>query len=262
MEFSYIVTGLLVGFTVGLTGVGGGSLMTPLLVLVFGVKPIVAVGTDLLYAAVTKSGGIWVHGRRGTVQWRIVGLLASGSIPASVITITLMQRLEASGFNFDKLITGMLGTALILTSLALLFKGHLQRLGQDERFAAIRTMHRRFLTPLTIAAGALLGGLVTLSSVGAGALGAAILFFLYPRLPAIAIVGTDLAHAVPLTAAAGLGHLQLGSVDLPLLLNLLIGSLPGVYLGSLLGMRIPERVMRPALASMLLMIGVRFAFAL
>lgn len=260
MEFAYSIAGFVVGFIVGMTGVGGGSLMTPILVLVFGFKPVVAVGTDLLYAAITKSGGVFVHNKKGTIEWRIVGLLALGSIPASVAAVFLLKHLEKEGIDYSNLITLTLSIALISTSVVLLFKDSLQRLGQNERFDAIRALHRQLQTPMTVVAGLILGVLVTLSSVGAGALGAAILFFLYPRMPSIKIVGTDLAHAVPLTAAAGLGHLHLGTIDPGLLLSLIIGSLPGIYIGSHIAVRLPEKVVRPALASMLMLIGLKMAF--
>ncbi len=261
MNFDYTIAGFTVGFIIGLTGVGGGSLMTPLLVLLFGIKPVVAVGTDLLYAAITKCGGVWVHHKKGSVRWRIVMLLALGSIPSSLTTVFVLERLSKHGVNFQSVITLTLSIALMLTSLVLLFKGPLQRFGQDERFAAVRALHARLQEPITVLAGLILGVLVTLSSVGAGALGAAILFFLYPRLPAVSIVGSDIAHAVPLTAVAGLGHLHLGTVDLALLLSLVAGSLPGVFIGSHLSAKVPEPVLRRLLAAMLFTIGARFAFA-
>lgn len=233
--------------------------MTPILVLGFGIMPAIAVGTDLLYAAVTKSGGLFVHNKKGTIEWRIVGLLSLGSIPAALMAVVILKHLENSGIDYNNLITTALSFALILTSIVLLFKEQLHRLGENERFDAIRALHRQLQTPITILAGVVLGILVTLSSVGAGALGAAILFFLYPRLPSIKIVGTDLAHAVPLTAVAGLGHLQLGTIDMSMLISLVIGSLPGIYLGSHIAIRLPEKIIRPALASMLLLIGVRLA---
>lgn len=260
MELGYTVAGFIVGFIVGMTGVGGGSLMTPILVLFFGIKPAVAVGTDLLYAAITKSGGIFVHNKKGTIEWRIVALLSLGSVPSAIVAVFLLKYLEQAGINYDKLITSSLSVALILTSIVLLFKDRIQRLGQNERFDAIRALHRQFQTPMTVIAGIILGILVTLSSVGAGALGAAILFFLYPRLPSIKIIGTDIAHAVPLTAVAGLGHMHLGTIDFPMLAMLLMGSLPGIYLGSHFATRLPEHVVRPALASMLFLIGVRLVF--
>jgi len=262
MEFQlpYTVAGFVVGFIVGLTGVGGGSLMTPLLVLLFGFKPAVAVGTDLLYAAITKSGGIVVHQRKGNIDWRIVRLLASGSIPASLLSLLLLRYLDSAGINYDRMITLVLAVALILTSMVLLFRRQMEALSQQENLGVIRTLHRRLRTPMTVTAGACIGFFVTLSSVGAGALGAAILFFLYPRMRPITIVGTDLAHAIPITAIAGLGHAQLGTVDFTLLVNLLIGSLPGIYLGSHTGSRVPDHILRPILAGMLLLIGVRMIF--
>jgi uncharacterized membrane protein YfcA len=260
MEFGYTVAGFIVGFIVGMTGVGGGSLMTPILVLFFGIKPAVAVGTDLLYAAITKSGGIFVHNKKGTIEWRIVGLLSLGSVPSALVAVFILKYLEQAGINYDRLITSSLSVALILTSIVLLFKEPLHKLGQNERFDTIRALHRQLRTPMTVVAGIILGMLVTLSSVGAGALGAAILFFLYPRMPSIRIVGTDIAHAVPLTAVAGLGHMHLGTIDFNMLAMLLMGSLPGIYLGSHFATRLPEHMVRPALASMLFLIGVRLVF--
>ena len=259
MEPSFALAGFIVGFIVGMTGVGGGSLMTPILVLLFSVKPVVAVGTDLLYAAITKSGGVFAHHRRGTVEWRVVGLLAAGSVPSTFVAVGVLGRLQAAGVDYDRVITIALSIALILTSLVLLFKGHIQKLGDSERFNGLRAIHRRLREPLTVVAGAIIGLLVTLSSVGAGALGAAFLFFLYPRMRPISIVGTDIAHAVPITAIAGLGHVHLGSVDFLMLANLLLGSLPGIWLGSHTGARLPDGFVRLALASMLLLIGLRMA---
>ena len=259
MEIAYTVIGFLVGFVVGLTGVGGGSLMTPILVLGFSIPPAIAVGTDLLYAAITKSTGIFIHHARKTIDWNIVKLLSIGSIPSACLSIFILKNMLVSGIDYEQVITNTLSFALILTSLVLLLKGQIQKLSQNERLSGIKTLHTQLRKPLTIFSGALIGFLVTLSSVGAGALGAAILFFLYPRMRAISIVGTDLAHAVPITAIAGLGHAHLGTVDYMLLVSLLIGSIPGIYIGSNLGSYLPEKIMRPVLASMLLMIGIRFA---
>lgn len=256
-HFAYTVAGFAVGFIVGLTGVGGGSLMTPLLVLLFNFKPAVAVGTDLLYAAITKSGGIFVHHRKGNVDWRIVRLLATGSVPASLLSLLLLRHLDSAGINYDRMITLVLALALILTSMVLLFRGQIEAISQRETLEVVRSLHRRLRTPMTVTAGALIGFFVTISSVGAGALGAAILFFLYPRMRPITIVGTDIAHAVPITAIAGVGHAHLGTVDYTLLINLLLGSLPGIYIGSHTGARLPDHVVRPILAGMLLLIGVR-----
>lgn len=259
MDLGYSIAGFIVGFIVGMTGVGGGSLMTPILVLGFGVKPAIAVGTDLLYAAITKSGGILVHNKKGTIEWRIVGLLSLGSLPASLLTVFLLKYLNKAGVDYNHLLTTALSFALILTSLVIIFKERLQSFGRNERFRFIHALHKQLQEPITVVAGIVLGTLVTLSSVGAGALGAAILFFLYPHQPAIKIVGTDLAHAVPLTFVAGLGHMHLGSIDYYMLASLLLGSLPGIYLGSHLATRLPDSFIRPALASMLFLIGLRLA---
>lgn len=261
MDFAYAVAGLTVGFTVGMTGIGGGSLMTPILVILFGISPAVAVGTDLLYAAISKSGGIVVHHTQRSIDWKIVGLLSSGSIPAALISVLLLKYLHTSGVDYNRLITLVLSIALILTASVLIFRNKLQKASQNERFDAIRALHHQLCKPMTVISGILIGTLVTLSSVGAGAFGAAVLFFLYPRLRAVKIVGTDLAHAVPITAIAGLGHAHIGTVDYVLLLNLLIGSLPGIYLGSRLAAKVPENVIRPILAAMLMLIGVRMAFS-
>ena len=253
MDFGYSVAGFIVGAIVGLTGVGGGSLMTPLLVLMFGIHPAKAVGTDLLYAAITKSGGTWVHARKGTVDWKIAGLLAAGSMPATVITLLLVHFYAPGGFdNATHLISVALGIALLLTALSLIFRTKLLAWAQSRQ----RTPRSQRATDrLTILTGLILGVLVSLSSVGAGALGVTALLFLYPTLPTVKIVGSDIAHAVPLTLVAGIGHWFMGSVDFELLGALLVGSLPGIYLGSHLAVRIPEKVLRPSLAAILLFTG-------
>ena len=254
MDWLYTFSGFIVGFIVGVTGVGGGSLMTPLLVLVFGVAPATAVGTDLLYAALTKMGGSWAHSKRGTVDWKVVKLLALGSLPAALLSMVLLHHLAMDEKHLKALITSVLSVALVLTALALLFKPWLQRLGCRPD-GAVYELHAHHLSGATILTGAVLGVLVTLSSVGAGALGVVVLLFLYPRLPTARIVGTDIVHAVPLTLVAGLGHAALGTVNYGLLGSLLLGSLPGIYLGSHLGVKIPEQVLRPILAMMLIIIG-------
>ncbi len=233
--------------------------MTPVLVLIFSIKPAVAVGTDLFYAAITKSGGIIAHHKRQTIDWRVVRLLSTGSIPATLLAVFTLKQLADRGINYEPIITSMLSLALILTSMVILFKSQLQSLGRTEPFQFIQIIHSRLCAPMTIVAGFVIGILVTFSSVGAGALGAALLFFLYPRFNTIRIVGTDLAHAVPITAIAGLGHWSLGSVDFQLLLSLIIGSLPGIYLGSHAGVQLPDKFMRMLLALMLMLIGARLA---
>jgi len=255
MDLAYPLAGFVVGAIVGLTGVGGGSLMTPLLVLLFNVQPAVAVGTDLLYAAITKAGGTVAHGMKGTVDWRITRLLAYGSIPAAALTLWAVAAFAPGGLGgAKKLISFSLGIALLLTAAALLLRKRIQSFALRH---APSTPNARRTLVLTIATGAVLGCLVSISSVGAGALGVTALFFLYPSLPAIRIVGSDIAHAVPLTLVAGLGHWWLGSVDWALLGSLLVGSLPGIWLGSQISVKVPERILRPILAVMLLLVGTK-----
>jgi uncharacterized protein len=262
-DLAQIISGLLVGFLVGLTGVGGGSLMTPILVFIFGYAPKAAVGTDLLFAAITKSGGVFVHhGKHRSVEWRIVLKLCLGSIPAALLVIYLLENVFTKEEAVTAAITFSLGVALIFTSLALFVRNRLIARRKQDETAVERLTHRerfgRWQGLLTTLVGLVLGVLVTLSSVGAGALGTIALIFLYPRLATVRIVGTDLAHAIPLTAVAGLGHLHMGNVDLGLLGSLLMGSLPGIYLGSHLSAKIPEKVLRPILATLLMVIGVKF----
>lgn len=258
MDFVFTAVGFVVGGIVGLTGVGGGSLMTPMLLLL-GIAPVVAVGTDLLYAAITKAGAVWVHHRSRTVQWGIVGRLALGSLPGSLVAVWLLRDLVADAALLERVIVTTLSGSLILTALVILLRDRLRGWRTHRTVALLRQLQGERQGAATVTAGFVIGVLVTISSVGAGALGAAVLLVLYPRLPTMRIVGTDLAHAVPLTAVAGLGHLQLGTVDFALLGSLLLGSLPGIYLGSRVGLRLPERVMRPVLGGLLLVIGVGFA---
>lgn len=254
----YTLSGFLVGLIIGITGVGGGSLMTPLLVLFFGVSPATAVGTDLLYAALTKTVGGWVHGQRGTVDWKVVGLLAMGSLPAAVVTVALLKYLALDEKSLRGLVTSVLSVALLMTAAALLLKGRIKKLAR-RKDGTVYELHHRYLPAATMVTGAIVGALVTISSVGAGVLGTVALLFLYPRMPTVKVVGTDIVHAVPLTALAGMGHMALGTVDLVLLGGLLLGSLPGIYIGSHLSSKIPEQVLRPLLAVMLLIIGARLA---
>ncbi|NMG65503.1 TSUP family transporter [Azoarcus indigens] len=255
MDFAYTVAGFAVGAIVGLTGVGGGSLMTPLLVLLFGIHPSVAVGTDLLYAAITKAGGTVAHGLKGTVDWTVTRRLATGSIPAAALTLTLVAVFAPGGMEGAAgLIKVALGVALLLTAVALLLRRHIQAYAL-KRFGGEPNPKRTAV--LTVVTGAVLGVLVSISSVGAGALGVTALFFLYPAMPALRIVGSDIAHAVPLTLVAGLGHWMLGSVDWLLLGSLIVGSLPGIWLGSHISTKVPDRVLRPLLATMLVLVGAK-----
>jgi len=251
----YSVSGFVVGALVGLTGVGGGSLMTPLLVLLFGVHPAVAVGTDLIYAAITKSGGTLAHAASRTVDWRITRRLAAGSVPTAGVTLFLMSRLGHSVDAASQLITTVLGFALIVTAITLVFRQKIL----DYFANIVGELEERRVGALTVVLGAAIGALVTLSSVGAGAIGVTVLLMLYPRLPVARVVGSDIAHAVPLTLVAGFGYWILGSTDWVLLSSLLVGSMPGVMLGSFVSARAPDWVLRPILATTLVLIGGRLA---
>lgn len=249
----YIISGFAVGFVVGLTGVGGGSLMTPVLVLLFGLNPATAVGTDLLYASITKTCGSAVHHVGGSVEWSLVALLAAGSIPAALVTLFVLSGFDLHSAATSGLISHVLGYALLLTTMTLVFRRSLMRVS-----AAVALSEHTLVQPaVTVLLGAVLGVLVTLSSVGAGAIGVSVLLIMRPHLPIARIVGSDIAHAVPLTLVAGLGHLTIGTVDIPLLACLLVGSLPGIALGSLLAPRMPERPLRLLLAVVLAAVGCR-----
>ncbi len=257
--FSYIVGGAVVGFSIGLTGVGGGSLMTPLLVF-YGVPLRMAIGTDLLYAAVTKIGGVIAHQYKGTIHWRITGLLAAGSLPASVCTAFTLQYLYRDSEAYTHLMGLSLGAMLVSTSLLLVLRGRLQnmRLFSAAPMGTFTVRHQAFATVL---AGVLLGIFVTLSSVGAGVIGTMALLMMYPRLSPVEVVGTELAHAVPLSLVAGIGHwVLLGNVRWLLLAGLLVGSLPAVFLGTQLSTAIPQTLLRYILAGMLCFLGLRFIF--
>ena len=249
----YSLSGFFVGLLVGQTGMGGGALMTPLLILLFGINPATAVGTDLLYASATKTVGTLVHGFNHTVRWHIVALLAMGSVPATALTLLVISKIDLSGTMVSDMIGNVLGVLLLLTSLSLFFRR------QFLAFAGTRLLAigPKQTTLLTVTTGAVLGVLVTISSVGAGALGVTALLLLFPRLPMAIIVGSDIAHAVPLTLVAGVGHWFLGSVDWPLLTSLLTGSVPGIILGSYISAHVPDAVLRPILATTLMVVGGR-----
>lgn len=252
-QFGYAIAGLVVGFIVGMTGVGGGSLMTPIL-LYFGISPAKAVGTDLLYAAITKAGGIHVHHKKRNIDWRITGELALGSLPAAALTLWMLHILSPNIDTLNAVIKNTLGYALILTAIAILFKRKIFDYSRKND-SWITRMTRRQQAIATVITGVILGIVVTITSIGAGALGTVALFLLYPLLPTVRLVGTEIAHAVPLTLVAGMGHAGLGNVDWHLLANLLIGSLPGIYLGSHLANRVADHYLRPALAIMLIFVG-------
>lgn len=255
IQWGYALSGLLVGTLVGLTGVGGGALMTPILILVFGLPPVSAVGTDLLYAAVTKAAGSAVHGLHAAIDWRVVGRLALGSVPAAIATLLLLHALGLESYKANTLVTAVLGIALLVTAAALLFRNSLQ---------AVYAVRVGSLSPgrtlqFTVLTGAVLGMLVASTSVGAGALGVTALILLYPELPAVRLVGSDIAHAVPLTLVAGTGHWLLGNTDFALMGMLLLGSIPGIIIGSMLAPRIPDVYLRRVMAVILAAVAIKLA---
>ena len=257
-DLAFILAGFVVGLVIGLTGVGGGSLMTPILIFFFGIKPYLAVGTDLLFAAFTKMGGTVRLARAGHVDWPVVLNLSAGSIPASLITLYVLHNLGAASASVQKLMTTSLGVALLLTASATLYKA-LRGKAAPNAIApgqeALAARPRHWSLPLLF--GAVIGSLVTLTSVGAGAIGVTVLMLLYPLLPLPRIVAADISYAVPLTLVAGLGHASLGSVNWPLLLSLLAGSLPGIWLGSHLMFKTPERLIRSLLSVLLAYAGLK-----
>ena len=257
-ELAFVFAGFFVGIVVGLTGVGGGSLMTPILIFFFGVKPYLAVGTDLLFAAFTKMGGTIKLARSRHIDWPVVLNLSAGSIPAALITLYFLHNMGAASHAVQKVMTSALGVALLLTAAATLYKvvrgkAAPTTITKGEEAAAARPRH----WGLPVLFGAIIGTLVTLTSVGAGAIGVTVLMILYPLLPLPRIVAADIAYAVPLTLVAGFGHASPGSVDWSMLVSLLAGSLPGIWLGSHLMHKTPERVIRSLLSVLLAYAGVK-----
>ncbi|APW38361.1 hypothetical protein RD110_15135 [Rhodoferax koreense] len=255
-DIAFVLAGFFVGFVVGLTGVGGGSLMTPLLIFFFGVKPHLAIGTDLLFAAFTKMGGSVALARARVIDWPVMLLMACGSIPASLITLYILNRVGPADPAVQMAMTTTLGVALLLTAVATLYKAVLGKAGPRQtlnRAADAKPRHKA----LPVLFGAVIGALVTLTSVGAGAIGVLVLMLLYPALPLPRIVAADIAHAVPLTLVAGLGHASIGSVEWALLAKLLLGSLPGIWIGSQLMRKTPERLIRSILSLLLAYAGTK-----
>ena len=254
MTLTYIISGFAVGTLVGLTGVGGGSLMTPLLTLIFGVSPTVAVGTDLAFASITKAAGTFTHRLRGSVEWHVVRLLCYGAVPAAILATLGLKYFGGLSKEIGQIIRYSIACSVLLTVVALLFKSkmlawlnaHPEKQLQGNKLAAA-----------TIFAGLVLGVLVTISSIGAGAIGATLLVMLYPRMPSAHIAGTDIAYAVPLTAIAAIGHWWLGSIHWELLGSLLIGSLPGITLGSMAAKAVPEKFLRGLLATTLTLVAAK-----
>jgi uncharacterized protein len=251
----YAIAGFLVGALVGVTGVGGGSLMTPILIVLFGVSPATAVGTDLLFAAATKTVGSLVHGFNRTIDWQVVRRLAIGSIPSTGFALMVLSWLNMKTGSANQIVTAVLTFALLLTAGALIGRNKILGIYAQR----IASLNERSIARLTIVMGAMLGILVTFSSVGAGALGVTALVLLYPRLPMARIVGSDIAHAVPLTLIAGLGHGVMGSVDLHTLVSLLAGSLPGIFVGSSISARVPDTALRYVMAAVLIIVGSKLA---
>ena len=257
-ELAFVFAGFFVGTIVGLTGVGGGSLMTPILIFLFGVKPYLAVGTDLLFAAFTKMGGTIKLARSGRIDWRVVRNLSAGSIPASLLTLYILHTVGPADPKVQTVMTTTLGCALLLTAAATLYKAVRGKVSPKtveagQELAAATPKH--WSLPLLF--GALIGTLVTITSVGAGAIGVTVLMILYPMLPLPRIIAADIAYAVPLTLVAGLGHAGLGTVDWSMLTALLCGSLPGIWIGSHLNTRAPERLIRSLLSLLLAYAGLK-----
>jgi uncharacterized membrane protein YfcA len=256
VDAPYVLSGVLVGGLVGMTGVGGGSLMTPILILVFGIYPATAVGTDLLYASVTKASGSVVHGYNRTVDWRVVGRLALGSVPATALTIAALYFLHVDSKATQIIITRVLGIALLFTAISLVLRKPMMRwYGEHVPEMAPERVRR-----LTILTGAILGVLVSLSSVGAGAIGVSALVLLYPKMDPRRIVGSDIAHAVPLTLVAGIGHSFLGAINWHILGSLLVGSIPAIVIMSIVSARASDTAVRVALAVVLIVVCARFWF--
>lgn len=248
MTLTYVASGFAVGMLVGLTGVGGGSLMTPLLTLLFGINPTVAVGTDLAFASITKSAGTVVHRVRNTVHWDIVGRLCLGALPAAIVATLALKYFGALDKHIGQVIRYAIAFSVLLTVVAIIFRS---RMLAWITHHPERQLQGRALAAATVIAGAALGTLVTISSIGAGAIGATILVLLYPRLSPAEVAGTDIAYAVPLTAIAAFGHWWLGSINWELLGMLLLGSLPGITIGSFAARAVPEKFLRGLLATTL-----------
>ena len=258
MDLQFVVSGFAVGLLVGMTGVGGGSLMTPLLTLLFGVTPAVAVGTDLAFASLTKGVGTFTHRLRGTVHWDIVRRLCIGALPAALLASLTLKHFGTLSHEMGQIIRYMIACSVMLTVVALLFR---RKMLDWITAHPERQLRGKALRNTTILSGAVLGVLVTISSIGAGAIGATLIVMLYPRLSAAEVAGTDIAYAVPLTAIAAVGHWWLGSIDWSLLLTLLVGSVPGITIGAYAARAVPERLLRGILAVTLVAVAVKLVYS-
>lgn len=261
--FEFILAGMLVGFCVGITGVGGGSLMTPILISLFRIEPHIAIGTDLLYAAISKFCGSMVHARKLNIVWPIVLWLAVGSIPASFVTSWVLEHYLSQSTHYKAVLTMVLGFMLTLTGVSIIFRSRIEKFFNKFRNKEVTqteneqlAIHHKRL--YIIIMGIILGVFVTLSSVGAGAFGIMALVIMFPNLPMIRIIGSDVVHAVLLTLVAGLGHMSAGNVDFTLLMWLLVGSIPAIIVGTLISSRMPERLIRKILGITLFALGVNF----
>lgn len=275
IDYYYVLAGVVVGFCVGVTGVGGGSLMTPILIGIFNVPAQVAIGTDLLYASISKFCGSLVHAKKLNIVWPIVIFLSAGSIPASLGTTWALHHFFSSAADYKSLLTMILGFMLVLTGISIVFRAQIEQfvakrrgISADERYslhqadsaeakdAQTKSMLKNKV--LIVLMGVVLGVFVTLSSVGAGAFGIMALVLLFPNLPMIRIIGSDVVHAVLLTLVAGLGHLFSGNVDFHMLTYLLMGSIPAIIVGTLISSKLPEHHIRRILGITLFLLGVNF----
>jgi len=261
MGLGFSLAGLVVGTAVGATGVGGGSLMTPILILFYGISPAVAVGTDLLYASISKAFGVVLHGRNGSLDWKIVAWLSTGSVPAALLTV-LFLHLHGVDDDLNRIIKLVLAVAVMLTATVSLFQERFWRALQRNRSHWVEWLHGPGQRPMTIVCGALIGSVVSISSVGAGVIGMMMLLLLYPKHSPISLVGSDLAHAVLITGIAGLGHAGIGTVDYSMLLFLLLGALPGIWIGSRIGFRLSDLALKRAIASLLIFISTTMLWKL
>lgn len=255
IDGAYVVAGALTGFVVGLTGVGGGALMTPILLLFFGVAPVTAIATDLWFAALTKIVGARVHHASGAVDWQVAKRLWVGSLPMALFAVVVVSI--SGPLAKVEWLTQVIGFLVLVTALGLLLSAKLKniarnrRIDQPFRFKAVQPS-------LTVLAGSLLGGCVALTSIGAGALGSVMLLYLYPlRMTPRRLIATDLVHAIPLAIVAGLGYLIAGKVDGWMLASLLLGSVPAVVFGSMLAGRFSERLLQICLALILFIAGLK-----
>ena len=263
-SIEYILAGVLVGFCVGVTGVGGGSLMTPILIGLFKIEPHIAIGTDLLYAAISKFCGSFVHAKKLNIVWPIVIWLAIGSIPASLTTTWVLDNYLSQSTHYKAILTMVLGFMLTITGISIVFRTQVEKFfkkfskevtEQEVELTREKLKQKRLYIALM---GIILGIFVTLSSVGAGAFGIMALIIMFPNLPMIRIIGSDVVHAVLLTLVAGMGHMNSGNVDFNLLMWLLVGSIPAIIVGTLVSSHLPEKIIRKVLGITLFAIGVNF----